>query len=59
MLKIGEQEFLTIWEVAKEANVCAETVRRWIRGDKLKAIKVGAAWLIARDNLTGVSTNAK
>lgn len=38
-------------DVAEQYNVNPATVRKWIREDKLKAIKMGALWRIPEEEL--------
>ena len=42
------QEWLTIEEIAEELRVSEETVRRWIRTKKLKALSIGRGYRIRR-----------
>ena len=42
---------LTVLEAAKECGRSPETVRRWIREEKLPAIKLGLVWFIDREDL--------
>lgn len=42
---------LTVSEVAKACRRSPETVRRWIREEKIPAVKLGLVWFIARRDL--------
>lgn len=37
---------LTVEQVAEHLGVSIETVRRWIRTGRLRAVRIGRAWLI-------------
>jgi excisionase family DNA binding protein len=39
-------QFLTVEQVAQELQVNTDTVRQWLRGGRLKGVKVGRAWRI-------------
>ncbi len=45
---------LTVPEAAKRAGRDPETIRRWIRGGKLRAKKIGTQYVIEEEDLTGV-----
>lgn len=47
----------SIEEVAKMFRVCKETVRRWIKEDRLKAIKIGKTVRITEDSINHMLTN--
>jgi len=47
-----EQVFYTIQQVAVMFQVSAETIRKWIKEDKLNAKKYGKNWRITRQNIT-------
>lgn len=61
MIENTEQDWLTVDEVAAKLRVHRETVKRWIRGGKLKAVKAGKLHRIAPDDvqtfLSGTSEN--
>lgn len=42
---------LTIEQVASFLQVSTKTIRRLIKGDKLKASKVGRVWRIKREDI--------
>jgi len=44
-------EFLTVQEVADQLRVVPQTVQRWIRGGKLKAVRAGRLWRIRPEDL--------
>ena len=51
---MDELEGKTVFTVEEAANICdvhPETVRRWIRADKLKAAKIGTEYRISRAEL--------
>ncbi len=43
-------ELLTVKEVAKKLKISEVTVRRWIKKDKLKAIRIGRDYRIKKKN---------
>ena len=45
------EEFLTPREVAESLKVSTQTVKVWIKGEKLKAVKVGHSWRIRKTDL--------
>ena len=49
---------LTVPEVARRTGKDPETVRRWIRGGKLKARKIGTQHVIEEDDLAALLTEA-
>ncbi len=44
-------DFFTIQQVMSLLQVSDETVYRYIRSDKLKAIRVGGLWRVSREAL--------
>ena len=44
-------EYLTIKEITTELKVSDETVYRWIRAGKLKAVRAGGNWRVERAEL--------
>jgi excisionase family DNA binding protein len=52
MIENKDRPWLTADEVAEQLNVHRETVRRWIRGGQLKAVKAGRQHRIAPADLT-------
>lgn len=38
---MATEDWLTVADIAKRLQVDAETVRRWIRADELKALRLG------------------
>ncbi len=47
----NETELLTIQQVMSYLHVADETVYRYIRSGKLKAIRVGGLWRVSREAL--------
>lgn len=45
----GEIELLEVEDVAKELGVHQVTIRRYIRGGRLKATKIGKRWYISKE----------
>lgn len=45
------QNRLTVNEVAKKMGKNPETIRRWVREEKVKAIKLGNVFYIEKDSL--------
>lgn len=39
---MADEELLTVAEVARRLRLSEETIRRWIRGGKLQAIRIGS-----------------
>jgi excisionase family DNA binding protein len=39
---MADEELLTVAEVARRLRLSQETIRRWIRGGKLQAIRIGS-----------------
>ncbi len=46
-----EQLFFSVEETAELLNLHPKTVRRFIREEQIKAVKIGRAWRISRENL--------
>jgi excisionase family DNA binding protein len=42
---------MTVEEVSKRMQVTKTTVQRWIRNQKLKAVKIGKSWRITEQEL--------
>lgn len=45
MLAGGQEEYLTVMQVAQKLQVHPESVRRWVRAGKLPAVKIGGKYL--------------
>ena len=43
--------YMTVEEVSKRMQVTKTTVQRWIRNQKLKAVKIGKSWRITEQEL--------
>jgi excisionase family DNA binding protein len=48
---MNEPEFLTVSQAAEAFNATSQTVRNWIRTDKLRARRVGNRFLIPREEV--------
>jgi excisionase family DNA binding protein len=50
---MSQEDWLTVEEVAESLRVHPVTVRRWLRGGQLPAVRLGtkAGWRIARSDL--------
>jgi excisionase family DNA binding protein len=48
---MAQNEFLTTEEIAAKLKVHVQTVRRYIREDKLKAIRLEGAYRLRREDL--------
>ena len=47
MLRIGNSEYCTVTEAAKLLEINASLVRRYIREERIPAMKVGKTWMLA------------
>ena len=45
----GEVELLKVEDIAKSLGIHLETIRRYIRRDKLKARKIGRRYYVSKD----------
>ena len=54
-----EEKFLTIREVVRNYRISETTVRRWIRGDKVKTRLVSNRYLIDKDSLENLLKSEK
>ena len=54
-----EEKFLTIREVVRNYGISETTVRRWIRGDKVKTRLVSNRYLIDKDSLENLLKSEK
>ncbi len=53
---MDDAELLTVSQVAEVLSASSQTIRNWIRGDRLRAVRVGDRFLIPRgevDRLRG------
>lgn len=48
---MSNTNWLTPNEVAKQLQVCYETIRRWLESGKLKGYKMGKQWRIKESDL--------
>ena len=46
MIEIKGKTFLTVRETAEMLGLKEPTVRKWVREGRLKAVKLGRAWVI-------------
>ena len=51
MLRIEETNFYTVREIAEALNITPQTVRAYIKNDKLKGQRIGRPILVAENNL--------
>lgn len=51
------EDFYTVEEMAAYLKVSEQTVRAWIRADKVKAVKLGRAYRIRREEVQRVATH--
>lgn len=45
------ENYYTAQEVADKLKLPVRTIYKWIRGEKLKALKVGVVWRISENEL--------
>jgi len=50
-IKIGKKQFYNVEALSQMLNIPVETVRAYIRRNRLKAIKVGKRYLVSVENL--------
>lgn len=50
-------DFFTVEEFAKKFGVSIETVRRWLRTQRIKGIKLGRDWRIPKEEAEKGLTN--
>jgi excisionase family DNA binding protein len=48
---MDEQELLTASQAAEVLNASSQTIRNWIRGDRLRAVRIGNRFLIPRSEV--------
>lgn len=53
MLMQPESKYFSVEGIAKDLAVSTETVRRWVRTGKLKAVRAGRQYRITPDDLAG------
>jgi excisionase family DNA binding protein len=46
-----DAELLTVSQAAKALNATSQTIRNWIRADRLRATRIGNRFLIPRDEV--------
>lgn len=51
MIKIFEQEFLTITDVAMEFNRSVPTIYKWLKSGKLNGFRCGNRYLFRTDDI--------
>ena len=51
MIKMGKAQYYTIEEVAEMLRVAYLTVYRWVRAEKLEAVKAGKQYRIKKSDL--------
>lgn len=52
-------EYITVEELAKIANVHTETVRRWLKAGKIEGKKFGKSWRISKNELKKILPDDK
>ncbi|MBA7569938.1 DNA-binding protein [Candidatus Atribacteria bacterium 1244-E10-H5-B2] len=50
-IKIGRKQFYNVEMLSKMLSIPVETVRAYIRRNRLRAIKVGKRYLVSEENL--------
>jgi len=55
----GEVELLKVEDIAKSLGIHLETIRRYIRRDKLKARKIGRRYYVSKDNFKAFVNGTK
>ena len=50
-IKIGKKQFYNVEALAEMFLIPADTVRKYIRQGKVKAIKIGKKYMISEENL--------
>lgn len=48
---VAEPEFLTVSQAAEACNATRQTIRNWIREDRLRARRIGNRFLIPREEV--------
>jgi excisionase family DNA binding protein len=48
---MNDPELLTVSQAAEAFSATAQTVRNWIRSDRLRAVRIGNRFLIPRDEI--------
>jgi excisionase family DNA binding protein len=56
MPKVAPEPWISITEIAKHLGVHEESVRRWIKGNRMPASKIGKVW---RFQISAVDTWVK
>ena len=55
MVQLNGNHYLTATEAAKRLGVSDETIRRWVRLDKLPARKLGLQYFILEQDVAGMA----
>lgn len=48
---MNETELLTVSQAAEAFSATSQTIRNWIRGDRVKAVRIGNRFLIPRSEV--------
>lgn len=48
---MDDSELLTVSQAAEAFNATSQTVRNWIRGNRLRAVRIGNRFLIPREEI--------
>jgi excisionase family DNA binding protein len=51
MSAVNDQELLTASQAAEALNASSQTIRNWIRSDRLHAVRIGNRFLIPRSEV--------
>ena len=52
--KLRTRELIEVSILARKMNRSEETIRRWIKEDKLEGIKIGGRWFVKKKSLERV-----
>jgi excisionase family DNA binding protein len=56
MLEFEGVKYFTVAETAERLNLSEQTIRRWIRVDRLKAAKLGRSYMVSIDSIRSLIT---
>lgn len=56
---MNEEKYYSPNDIAKKFNIKADTIRKWIKQGKLRAIKLGDIWRISETALQDFIKNTK
>lgn len=56
MITMGNTNAFTLYEICKMFNVTPQTLRRYLKEGRIKAVKFGGKWVITEDAMKAYLT---